>query len=493
MTAPPPVPVVIAGGGTAGWIAAVALARQHGRLVEVTLVESEEIGTIGVGESTIPTARAFHELLRIDQQAFMQASQASFKLGISFENWARPGDRYIHSFGTAPLRTWVAEFQHFWLEARSRGEAAPIGEYYPEHEAAREHRFTLERQPALNYAYHLDAGLYARFLRRIAETDGVTRREGKIAEVELDGESGDVAALLMDDGGRIEGDLFVDCTGFRALLIERALAAGFEDWGHWLPTNAAWAVPSASVGDAHPYTRAIAHSNGWRWRIPLKHRMGNGLVFSTAYTEPEAALDEFRGAVDGELLRDPFLVRFPTGRRRQAWVRNCVAIGLSSGFVEPLESTAIHLIQSAVTRLIQLFPFARDCAAQRARYNALAQDEIEQVRDFVVLHYHLTERDDTEFWRYLKHMQVPDTLRERIDSFAQGAHAWQAAGEVFRVDSWVQVMLGQRLEPQRWHRIAALMSDDRLRQALADVAAGVAQGVAAMPGHQQFLDGYYPG
>jgi len=463
MTVPSPARVVIAGGGTAGWIAAVALARQLGRLVEVTLVESEEIGTIGVGESTIPTARAFHELLKIDQQAFMRASQASFKLGISFENWARPGDRYIHSFGTASLRTWVADFQHFWLEARARGEAAPIGEYYPEHEAAREHRFTLQGEPALNYAYHLDAGLYARFLRGIAETDGVTRREGKIAEVELDGESGDVAALVMEDGDRIEGDLFIDCTGFRALLIEGSLEMGFEDWGHWLPTNAAWAVPSASVGDAHPYTRAIAHPNGWRWRIPLQHRMGNGLVFSTAHTEPEAALDEFRDAVEGELLRDPFLVRFRTGRRREAWVRNCVAIGLSSGFVEPLESTAIHLIQSAVTRLIQLFPFGADCGAQRARYNALAQDEIEQVRDFVVLHYHLTERDDTELWRYLKHMAVPDTLRERIDSFAQGANAWQAAGEVFRVDSWVQVMLGQRIEPRAWHRMGTSMSDGRNR------------------------------
>jgi tryptophan halogenase len=492
MTSPRPTRVVIAGGGTAGWIAAVALVRQLGRLVEVTLVESEEIGTIGVGESTIPTARAFHELLKIDQQAFMRASQASFKLGISFENWARDGDRYIHSFGTAPLRTWVAEFQHFWLEANARGEAAPIGEYYPEHEAAREHRFTLHGEPPLNHAYHLDAGLYARFLRRIAEADGVTRREGKIADVALDMETGDVATLVMADGTRVEGDLFVDCTGFRALLIEKTLETGFEDWGHWLPTDAAWAVPSASVGDAHPYTRAIAHPQGWRWRIPLQHRMGNGLVFSTAHTEAEAALAEFRGAVEGELLRDPFLVRFRTGRRRQAWVRNCVAIGLSSGFVEPLESTAIHLIQSAVTRLIQLFPFGPDCAAQRARYNALAQDEIEQVRDFVVMHYHLTERDDTELWRYLRHMEVPDTLRARIDSFVEGAHAWQAAGEVFRVDSWVQVMLGQRLTPRGWHRMGAVMSEGRLGQTLAELRQAIANTVAAMPGHQAFLDSYCP-
>ncbi len=492
MTEARPTRVVIAGGGTAGWIAAVALARPLGRLVGITLVESEEIGTIGVGESTIPTARAFHELLRIDQQAFMRASQASFKLGISFENWARPGDRYIHSFGTAPLRTWVAEFQHFWLEANARGEAAPIGAYYPEHEAVLANRFTLEGDPPLNYAYHLDAGLYARFLRGIAEADGVTRREGRIASVELDGESGDVAALLMDGGARIEGELFVDCTGFRALLIEKSLQTGFEDWGHWLPTDAAWAVPSASIGEAHPYTRAIAHSQGWRWRIPLQHRMGNGLVFSSAHTEPETALAEFRAAVEGDLLRDPFLVRFRTGRRREAWVRNCVAIGLSSGFVEPLESTAIHLIQSAVTRLIQLFPFGRDCAAQRARYNALAQDEIEQVRDFVILHYHVTEREDSELWRYLRHMDVPATLRSRIDSFVESAQAWQAAGEVFRVDSWVQCLLGQRVAPRSWHRMGSVMSDGRLRQTLSDLAASVARRVAAMPPHQQFLDSYCP-
>lgn len=493
MSAPEPVRVVVAGGGTAGWVTAMALARQLGRLVEVTLVESEEIGTIGVGESTIPTARAFHDLLKIDQQAFMRASQASFKLGISFENWARPGDRYIHSFGSAPLRTWVADFQHFWLEARSRSAAGPIGEYYLEHEAARGHRFTLDGEPGLNFAYHLDAGLYARFLRAIAETDGVTRREGKIAGVALHGESGDIAALEMDDGSRVEGDLFIDCTGFRALLIGQALETGYEDWTHWLPTDAAWAAPTESIGEAHPYTRAIAHPEGWRWRIPLQHRMGNGLVFCTGHTEPQAALDTFAASLEGKTLRDPFLVRFRTGRRHKAWVRNCVALGLSSGFVEPLESTAIHLIMIAATRLIQLFPFGPDCTAQRDRFNQLSQDEVEQVRDFVILHYHLTERDDSEFWRYLRAMEVPDTLHQRLESFAEGAHAWQAAGEIFRVDSWVQVMLGQRLEPRQWHRIAGLMSEGRLQQTLAELGDGIARRVGAMPSHQAFLDGYCSG
>ncbi|MBO9518530.1 MAG: tryptophan 7-halogenase [Porphyrobacter sp.] len=487
---PAPRRVVIAGGGTAGWIAATALARQLGRLVEITLVESEEIGTIGVGESTIPTARAFHDLIRIDQQAFMRESQASFKLAISFEDWARPGDRYLHSFGTMPLRTWVADFQHFWLEARARGEAGEIGDYYPEHEAARLQRFTLDAQPPLNYAYHLDAGLYARFLRRIAENDGVTRREGKIVKVEQDGESGDIVALVLEDGGRIEGDLFIDCTGFRAMLIEQTLEAGHEDWGHWLPTDAAWAAPTESVGDAHPYTRAIAHPNGWRWRIPLQHRMGNGMVFSTSHVEAQTALDEFQGAIEGKLLRDPFLVRFRTGRRRKAWSRNCVAMGLSSGFVEPLESTAIHLIMIAVTRLIQLFPFGADCSAERDRFNRLAQNEIEQVRDFVILHYHLTERDETDFWRYVRDMDIPDTLQERIESFRQSAQAWQATAEIFRVDSWVQCMLGQRVKPQAWHGIAALMGSDRLKQSLAEASSGITRSVETMPSHQAFLDSY---
>ena len=486
-----PVRVVVAGGGTAGWIAATALSRQLGRLVEVTLVESEEIGTIGVGESTIPTAHAFHELLKIDQRAFMTASQASFKLAISFENWTRPGDRYFHSFGTMPLKTWVADFQHFWLEARARGEAGPIGEYYLEHEAARQHRFALGGEPALNYAYHLDAGLYARFLRQIAENEGVTRREGKIADVELDGESGDIAGLVMEDGERIAGDLFIDCTGFRAMLIEKALGTDFEDWSHWLPCNAAWAAPTESTEDAHPYTRAIAHGIGWRWRIPLQHRMGNGLVFCSGRTETEAALEEFQASIEGKTLRDPFLVRFKTGRRHKAWVKNCVALGLSSGFVEPLESTAIHLIMIAATRLIQLFPFGPDWAAQRDRFNELSQYEIEQVRDFVILHYHLNRRDE-EFWRDLREMEVPDTLRHRMESFVQGAHAWQATNEIFRVDSWVQVMLGQGLDPQAWHRMSELMSEGRLKHELEGLRQGIELAVKRMPSHQDFLGGYCP-
>ena len=489
MSGPPPVRVVVAGGGTAGWIAAMALARQLGRLVEVTLVESEAIGTVGVGEATIPTARSFHELLRIDERAFMAASQATFKLGIAFDNWGGVGDRYIHSFGTMGMATWVAEFQHFWLEARTRWTVEPIGAYCLEHEAAEQGRFGKDAATPLNYAYHLDAGLYARFLRRIAETDGAKRIEGKIARVEQDGESGDVTALELDGGERVEGDLFIDCTGFRGLLIEQTLEAGFEDWSEWLPTNSALAVQTESVADAVPYTRSIAERSGWQWRIPLQHRVGNGIVFCSEFMAEDEAREALLGSVEGKVLTEPRLIRYTTGKRRQVWQNNVIAMGLASGFVEPLESTSIHLFMAAVTRLIQQFPFGPIAPAQRARYNRMADAEIDGVRDFVILHYRLTEREEP-FWRRMRGMEIPDSLAERIVLFAERAEAWQAADELFRVDSWVQVMLGQRLTPKGWHRIAALISDDKLAGSLRELRSRILSAAARMPEHQQFVDGY---
>ena len=492
MSADVPARVVVAGGGTAGWITATALARQLGSLVQVTLVESEEIGTIGVGESSVPTAHSFHEYLKIDQRAFMSASRATFKLGISFENWARDGDRYIHSFGTMPLRTWTTDFQHFWLEARARGEADEIGAYYLEHEAARLHKMDLASRPRPNYAYHLDASLYARFLRRIAENDGCVRREGKIASVERNGENGDIAALVMEDGERIEGDLFVDCTGFRSVLLGQTLETPFEDWLHWLPNDSAWATQSEAVEPPYPYTRSIAHGAGWQWRIPLQHRMGAGFVFSSGHLDADKARSQFLDELEGAPLRDPHQIRFRAGRRRNAWVGNCVGSGLASNFVEPLESTTIHLIMIAVTRLIQLFPFGKDWEAQRRRFNQLAQSEIERIRDFIILHYKLTERDDTSFWNYCRTMDIPDSLRERIEAFAESALAWQSVEEIFRADSWIQVCLGQRLTPRSWHRLGALMSDGRLKQSLEEIHTRVAATVERMPTHQQFLERYCP-
>jgi tryptophan halogenase len=490
MNPAPPVRVVIAGGGTAGWIAATALVRLLHRLVDVTLVESEEIGTIGVGEATIPTARSFHEFLRIDEQAFLKATQATFKLGIAFEDWARLGDRYIHSFGTGPLKTWMADFQHFWLQARAEGHGGDLADYYLELRAAEAGRMGKPEGSPLNYAYHFDAGLYAKFLRQIAETDGARRVEGKIASVEQHGESGDISALLLEDGQRIEGDLFIDCTGFRALLIEKTLQVGYEDWSHWLPTNAAFAVQTKSVAEPVPYTQALAHDAGWQWRIPLQHRVGNGIVFCTDFLEPEQARERLLASVQGETIIEPRLIRYVAGKRRQAWVKNCIALGLSSGFVEPLESTSIHLFMIGIVRLIQQFPFCGTAPELRARYNRMADNELERIRDFVILHYKVTERDDSPFWRRCRDMDIPDTLKERIDLFRQTGHAWQAPDDLFRIDSWLQVMMGQRIDPVSWHGQPALMAPGQLKDALRDLRAQIDRTVSALPTHQQFVESY---
>ncbi|MBK63660.1 MAG: tryptophan halogenase [Altererythrobacter sp.] len=485
-----PVKVVIAGGGTAGWISACALALQLGRLVQVTLVESDAIPTIGVGEATIPTARSFHEYLRIDERAFMAATGATFKLGIRFDDWGALGDSYMHSFGTFEMRNWVAEFQHFWLEGRASGLADGIGAFCLEHEAALAGKFTTEGAPPLNYAYHLDAGRYASFLRAIAERDGVRRVEGRISKVEQHFETGEITALTLNNGERIEGDLFIDCTGFRALLLGQTLEVGYENWSNWLPTNGAWAVQTEDTTAPPPYTVAAAHEAGWRWRIPLQHRTGNGLVFASDYLDAEDAREKLLGAIEGRAVSDPRLIRFETGRRRTMWAKNCVALGLSSGFIEPLESTSIHLIMSGVTRLIQLFPFDGEMDALRDRWNALADRELEHVRDFIILHYHLTQRGDSEFWRSRAEMDIPDSLKARIENFSAQGQAWQDALELFRTESWIYVMLGQGLMPRRWHRLASLVDSERLMGTFARQKEAIAARVAGMPGHGEFITSY---
>ena len=488
---PHPTRIVIAGGGTAGWLAAAILTKQLGALATVTLIESDEIGTVGVGESTIPTVRAFHALIGLDERAFMAETGASFKLGISFENWGRSGDRYLHSFGDVGKSTWMGEFQHFWLEARARGVAEPIGAYCLEHEAAAAKRFATGPDATINYAYHFDAGRYARYLRRQCEADGLTRIEGRITQVERDGESGDIAAILLADGTRVDGDLFFDCTGFRALLIGETLGVGYEDWSHWLPTDRALAVQTRSTESAVPYTRAIAHDAGWRWKIPLQHRVGNGLVYASGHLSDDAARARLLKAIDGEPLTEPRLIAFRTGRRKAAWHRNCIGLSLAGGFVEPLESTSIHLIMIALIRFLQLFPNGRPCAAAVARFNAQAQREIEGVRDFIILHYHLNARDEP-FWRERRDMAIPDSLATRIALFRDSAQAYQDDHELFRTASWLQVMLGQRLEPRSHHPVARLMPPGALEQALQDIRTNVATAVRQLPAHQHFLDGYCP-
>jgi tryptophan halogenase len=482
--------VVIAGGGTAGWTVAAVLAQQLGPLLDITLVESDEIGTVGVGEATIPTFRSFHALLGVDEREFMRATQASFKLGIAFENWDRLGDRYIHPFGDLGKSTWMADFHHMWLMAKAGGYGGELGDYCFEHQAAAAGRFATSESAKINYAYHLDAGLYAKFLRRKYEPKGVRRVEGRIARVEQDGENGHVTALMLESGERVDGELFVDCTGFRGLLIEQTLAVGYEDWRHWLQTDSALAVQTESTGEVPPYTRSMARTAGWQWRIPLQHRVGNGLVFCGAHQSEDAARAELLGHLEGEPLTEPRLIRYVTGRRRKAWDKNVVAVGLSSGFLEPLESTSIHLIQIGAMRLIQLFPFGGNFEALAARYNAQSQYDFEHVRDFIILHYTLTRREDTPFWRSCRDMAIPDTLTERIELFRDSGYVHRESDELFRTASWLFVMLGQGLKPRNYHHMGALIGDERVRRALESLKGNIAGAVAGMPSHSQFLERY---
>lgn len=490
--APQPTRVVIAGGGTAGWIAAAALTRQLGRLIEVTLVESDEIGTVGVGESTIPTARGFHAFIGVDEAAFMRETQATFKLGISFENWRRVGDAYFHPFGQVGRSVAIADFQHFWLQARAHGVAGPYGDYSLEQQAAAQGRFGHNAAGSLAYAYHLNATDYARFLRGVAEGAGAARVEGRIERVEL-ADDGDIAALVLASGARIEGDLFIDCTGFRALLIEGALRTGYDDWSQWLATDRALAVQTETVRPPVTYTRAIAHGAGWRWQIPLQSRVGNGIVYSSAHMSDDEARATLLAGLDGEPLFEPRALRFTAGMRRRSWNRNCVALGLAGGFIEPLESTSIHLIMNAAIRLIQLFPFrGDDWSALATRFNAQSRHEWEHVRDFIILHYVVTERDDTPFWRERRAVTIPDTLAERIALFADSAGAWQGQDDLFRIDSWVAVMLGQGITPSAHHRVASLIDPPALQTSLGDLTRSIAATVQTLPPHQQYLRHYCP-
>ena len=482
--------VVIAGGGSAGWCAAAALSRVLGRLLDITLIESEEIGIIGVGEATIPTIAAFHRMIRVDERAFMRASNATFKLAIAFENWARQGDHYVHAFGEVGKSTVLAPFHHMWLQARADGVAGPLGDYSFELQAAQAGKFRTGENSRLNYAYHFDAVAYGRFLRAQVEPEGVKRVEGRIVEVQQDPESGFIAALVLESGERVEGDLFIDCTGFRGLLIEETLKTGYEDWSHWLPTDRAMAVQTEPAGELAPYTRAIAHADGWRWRIPLQTRVGNGLVYCSQYLSDEDARERLLSALDAPRRVEPRLITYQTGRRKKSWNKNCLTLGLSSGFIEPLESTSIHLFQIGVTRLIQLFPFSGITDSIVQRFNELSQNELEKVRDFVILHYKLNARTDSDFWRDRAAMPIPDSLAERIELFVENGVAYQAPDDLFRVDSWLQVMLGQGLQPKGWHHIGRLMSRAEMTASFDGLKGNIARAVANLPGHAQFLREY---
>jgi len=480
--------VVIAGGGTAGWMAAAAMSKLLGDTIDVTLVESDLIPTIGVGEATIPTLHLFHRLLGINEKEVMAATNATFKLGISFENWRDVGKDYIHSFGYLGPDCWACGFQHFWLKGKQRGIVSEIGDYVAEHLGAREGKFAVMANQDLNHAYHLDAGLYAKFLRGIAEKHGGKRVEGTIEEVLLHPEDGFIKALRLGNGKVIEGDLFIDCTGFKGLLIEQTLHAGFDDWSHYLPCNSAIAVQTESVGEPVPYTRSIARESGWQWRIPLQNRTGNGLVFCDKYMTDDQAIDTLLNNIEGKTLNDPRVIKYTTGFRRKQWVKNCVAAGLSGGFVEPLESTGIHLFQKAVIRLLQMFPQNGFNQADIDEYNQQSQEEGLNIRDFIIMHYHVTEREDSKFWRYCKNMDIPDSLKHRLALFEETGRVFKKHGDLFGETSWVQCLLGQGMIPKAYHPIVDVMKDDELEKFLDNAKMNVRKKVNNWPNHIDFIN-----
>ncbi|WP_299596852.1 tryptophan halogenase family protein [uncultured Microbulbifer sp.] len=482
--------VVIAGGGTAGWMTAAALAKLLGKNLDITLVESEVIGTVGVGEATIPSLHLFHQLLGIDEREVMAYTNATFKLGISFENWKAVGEDYIHSFGDAGQDCWACNFSHFWVKGLQQGIQQEIGDYCVEHRAAREGRFATGGRQKRTHAYHFDASLYAKYLRALAEKCGATRVEGKICEVQLDRDSGYIQALLLEGGARLEGDLFIDCSGFRGLLIDKALHTGYHDWGHWLPCDRAVAVQTSKSVNPVPYTRSIARESGWQWRIPLQTRTGNGLVFCSHYQSEEEARQQLLNNVEGEALIEPRVIPFRTGTRRQHWNKNCVAVGLSGGFIEPLESTSIHLIQRSIIRLLTMFPAQGIKQVDIDEFNKMVLDETENVRDFIILHYKLTDREDTEFWRYCRAMDIPDSLAHRMEMFRESGRVYKYGEELFGETSWLQVMLGQGLMPSSYHPIADMMSEHELASFLAGIRNQVRSTVDSWPPHMEFIDHY---
>lgn len=481
--------VVIAGGGTAGWITAYSLSRHLGKFLDITLVESDQIGTVGVGEATIPSMKVFHRLVDIDEQEFMRETQATFKLGISLENWGNIGDKYIHSFGTIGQGSWIAEFHEYWLEAQAQGFGGSLDDYCLELKAARQNKFSthINKTPLL-YAYHLNATDYAKYLRKKSEKLGVKRIEGKISDIKDNPKTGNIASLQLDNGKTVEGDFFVDCTGFKALLLGEHLKVGFEDWSHWLRSNRAIAVQTELTVPPVAYTRSISHDKGWQWQIPLQSRMGNGIIYCDKYMSDEEAKQKLYDNLPGEPLTEPNMLRFTTGKRDKFWYKNCVAIGLSSGFLEPLESTSIHLITTAVIRLMRLFPFTDDWQQQADEFNALTEKEMNSVRDFVILHYKLTQRDDSDYWNDYRTMDVPETLTHRLEIFRKNGYT--SSDGLFHVPSWVQVMMGQGLMPERHHRASRILPPQGLKEQLAKIRNHVDMQLKQLPSHPDFIKQY---
>jgi tryptophan halogenase len=465
--------VVIVGGGTAGWMTAAAFSRflDDGQRT-ITLVESDEIGTIGVGEATIPPIREFNQRIGVDEREFLSATGGTIKLGIDFRNWGKAGESYLHPFGDLGFDFEGVSFYQYWLRHRP----GPLEDYFLTAPMARRSRFahpsTDPRSPVgqLTYAYHFDAGLYAAFLRRVAEARGVRRIEGKIVRAEQDPESGHVRSVLLEDGRSVGGDLFIDCSGFRSLLLGQTLGVGFHDWTHWLPCDRAIAVPTERTSPIVPLTRATAHQAGWQWRIPLQHRTGNGIVYPSAWLSDEDAERLLLSHLDSKPLAEPRAIRITTGVRHKLWEGNVIAIGLSGGFIEPLESTAIHLIQTAITKLFWLFPDSGFSPVLRDEFNKLMTEQYEYIRDFIVLHYHANQRDNSPFWREMAAMRIPDSLAHKLELFRAGGRIRRYDHDLFGVQSWAAVLLGQNVIPAGCDPLVESMDKSKVLGAMRRIA-----------------------
>jgi tryptophan 7-halogenase len=488
-----PIRIVIVGGGTAGWMTAAALSHFLETGFEVHLVESDEIGTVGVGEATIPMLNLFHTSLGIDEDTFVRATQGTFKLGIEFVDWLQLGHSYHHAFGDIGRDVGLMPFQHLWSRARRIGKAKDLGKYSLNNVAALAGKMqrgparTAKALPDMPHAFHFDAGLYARFLQNFAEARGTIRTEGKVVGSDLNGETGDIANVQLESGQRIAGHFFIDCSGFRGLLIEDALHSGYDDWTSWLPCDRALAVPCENGGEFIPFTRSTARTAGWQWRIPLQNRIGNGYVYSSVHISEDEATATLLANLDGQPLADPRLLKFRTGKRKQVWKNNCLAIGLSSGFMEPLESTSIYLIQSAISRLLKLLPGRHVPATAIAEYNRQHDFEVEKIRDFLILHYKATQRSDSLFWNQCREMEIPESLASKIDLFRESGHIFREHEELFAEVGWLQVMVGQGILPHSNHALADQISPADLAEYMDMIEALNLREVDQMATHSAFV------
>ncbi len=487
--------IVIVGGGSAGWMTATALATVlRNNFGSITLIESEQIGTVSVGEATIPQILLFNRLVGLDENEFIRETQATFKLGIEFKDWRKKGHAYMHPFGSHGSDMEGIHFHHFWLKLFQAGKAPDLEAFSLTNIAAKQGRFSRPQDKGnsplsqIAYAFHFDATLYAKYLRRISESRGVTRIEGKVADVVLNKETGFIDHLMLMDNRKVDGDLFIDCTGFRGLLIEKALNVGFKDWSQWLPCDSAVAMPCLAKDPIYPYTRSTAQDAGWTWRIPLQHRIGNGYVYPSQFVSDDQAVETLTNAMENEPLRAPNQLRWKTGVREKFWEKNCIAVGLSAGFIEPLESTGLHLIQAAIVRLFGLFPERGFRQADIEAYNSQMHLELERIRDFIILHYKLTERDDTPFWEFCKNMPIPDYLRDKMALYKANGRIFRQDEELFDETSWLSVMHGQGLEPEGYHPLINALPDNELQSRVSHIQQVIANSVKHMPMHTDFIN-----